>query len=224
MNNIEFARPDTHRPLRNGFSETIYCAGKTQEQVIAIVEKIVSCGQNVLGTRAEKDVGDAIAARFKNSDYDYTSRTFCVVQKDIKPLNGRLAILAAGTSDIKVAEEARRTAQFFGIEARTYYDVGVAGIHRILSHREELQEYDALIVVAGMEGALPSVVGGLVGRPIIAVPTSIGYGSNFNGITPLLAMLNSCSEGITVVNIDNGFGAACAALRIINNLATNDKR
>ncbi len=216
MNNeLEFARPDMHRPLRNGFSETIFCAGKTPEQVVAIIEKIVSCGQNVLGTHADKEIGEIITSKFKNVDYDPLSRTFQIVQKAVSPSNGKLAILAAGTSDLRVAEEARRTARFFGIEARTYYDVGVAGIHRLLAHTKELEDYNALIVIAGMEGALPSVVGGLISKPIIAVPTSVGYGAHFDGITPLLAMLNSCSEGITVVNIDNGFGAACAALRII---------
>lgn len=211
----EFMNLDEHRHLRNGFSEVIYCQGKTVQHVVAIAGKMIELGKNVLGTRAGAELGEKICAEYKEANYDSLSRTFEIIRHDITPLKGNIALLAAGTADIQVAEEARRTLKFFGIEAKIFYDVGVAGIHRILKHAEELQDFSAIIAVAGMEGALPSVVGGLVSKPIIAVPTSVGYGANFNGITPLLAMLNSCSEGITVVNIDNGFGAACAALRII---------
>lgn len=214
---VEFAKVDSHRHLRNGFSEVIYCQGKTIEQILSITKKMLANGVNVLGTRASEETGRKICAEFEKADYDSLSGTFRIIKHDIKPLRGKLAILAAGTADIKVAEEAKRTAQFFGAEAKTYYDVGVAGLHRLLSHVKELEEYDVLIAVAGMEGALPSVLGGLVSMPVIAVPTSVGYGANFSGVTPMLAMLNSCSEGITVVNIDNGFGAACAALRILRN-------
>lgn len=213
---MDFAKVDAHRHLRNGFSEVIYCSGKTVEQVVAISKKMAEKGMNILGTRASKEVGARICSEFGHADFDALSGTFQIIVHDIKPVKGSLAVLAAGTADLKVAEEARRSAMFFGAEAKTYYDVGVAGLHRLLSCVKELGEHDVLIAVAGMEGALPSVLGGLVPKPVIAVPTSVGYGSNFGGVTPLLAMLNSCSEGITVVNIDNGFGAACAAIRILN--------
>lgn len=212
---MQFAKIDNHRQLRNGFAEVIYCQGKSTEHIINIVERMATKGTNVLGTRATVDVGKAVVEKFPKATYDDLSQTFQILLHEIKPIKGSLAILAAGTADLKVAEEARRVAAFFGLEAKTYYDVGVAGIHRLLSHVKDLAEHDVLIAVAGMEGALPSVLGGLVSKPIIAVPTSVGYGSNFSGITPMLSMLNSCSEGITVVNIDNGFGAACAALRIL---------
>src|SRR3989338_5753344 len=215
FDDIEFAKLDGHRHLRDGFSEAIYCKSKTLEQIIAIAGRMIEKGINVLGTRCPADIGKKICSEFKGADYHELSATFQIVGHEIKPLPGRTAILAAGTADLATAEEARRTLQFFGVEAKTYYDVGVAGIHRLLAHIKELDEYDVLIAVAGMEGALPSVLGGLVAKPIIAVPTSVGYGANFGGITPLLAMLNSCSEGITVVNIDNGFGAACAVLRVL---------
>jgi NCAIR mutase (PurE)-related protein len=216
---LDFAKLDGHRHLRNGFSEVIYCQGKTAEQVVSIAKRMKENGMNVLGTRAVPEMAETLKREVKDCDYHELSRTFRILSRKIEPLKGSLAILAAGTADLPVAEEARMTAAFFGVEAKTYYDVGVAGIHRLLSHARELAGRDVLIAVAGMEGALPSVVGGLVDRPVIAVPTSVGYGSNFSGVTPLLAMLNSCSEGITVVNIDNGFGAACAALRILRMVA-----
>lgn len=212
---MEFAKLDSHRHLRNGFSEVIYCQGKTTEQIVSISKRMVEKGMNVLGTRASEDVGKKIKAEFKNGDYDTLSRTFQIIGHAIQPVKGSVAILAAGTADLSVAEETKRTLHFFGVEAKAYYDVGVAGIHRLFAHVRDLDQHSVLIAVAGMEGALPSVLGGLVSRPVIAVPTSVGYGSNFGGITPMLAMLNSCSEGITVVNIDNGFGAACAALRVL---------
>lgn len=215
FDDMDFAKLDSHRHLRNGFSEVIYCRGKTTEQIVSIAKRMAENGMNVLGTRADDEAGQAIRGAFKNADYDNLSGVFQIIQHKIEPVKGNLAVLAAGTADLKVAEEARRTAQFFGAESKTYYDIGVAGIHRLLSHVKDIEAHDVLIVVAGMEGALPSVVGGMVSKPIIAVPTSVGYGSNFGGITPLLAMLNSCSEGILVTNIDNGFGAACAALRIL---------
>lgn len=217
---MDFAKLDGHRHLRNGFSEVIYCQGKTVEQVVSIAKKMTEKGMNVLGTRVTPEMAAALKRDAKDCDYHELSGTFQILSHNIEPMKGNMAVLAAGTADLKVAEEARRTARFFGLESRSYYDVGVAGIHRLLSYAKELDNYDVLIAVAGMEGALPSVVGGLIDKPIIAVPTSVGYGSNFSGITPLLAMLNSCSEGITVVNIDNGFGAACAALRILRRIAT----
>lgn len=210
-----FAKHDSHRHLRNGFSEVIYCQGKADEHLLKIIKKITDSGMNVLGTRCDERVGKLVRAKFKKADYDKVSRTFQIIEHKKEDVKGELAVLAAGTADLGVAEEARRTAEFFGIKTTTIYDVGVAGIHRLLSHVKELDRFSVLVAVAGMEGALPSVLGGLLAKPIIAVPTSVGYGSNFGGVTPLLAMLNSCAEGITVVNIDNGFGAACAALRVL---------
>lgn len=212
---LGIAKTDGHRELRNGFSEVIFCEGKELSHLLRIVGEMDGRGLNVFGTRADAAVGAEIMKRFPAADYDPTSRTFRITHRDPQPLAGRLAILCAGTADLAVAEEARRTAEFFGLEASRHYDVGVAGLHRLMGSLNALREADAVIAVAGMEGALPSVVGGLVGAPIIAVPTSVGYGAHLSGIAALLAMLCSCSEGITVVNIDNGFGAACAALRII---------
>jgi len=214
-----FAKHDGHRPLRNGFAEVILCEGKRPEHVKAIVSEAASRGQNILGTRADAALSRALEREFPGLQVDGESRTFRLMKRKPEPIHGRLAILAAGTADLPVAEEAGRTAEFFGVEPSRHYDVGVAGLHRLLSCMDEIREADALIVVAGMEGALPSVVGGLVSAPIVAVPTSVGYGANFKGVAALLGMLNSCSEGVAVVNIDNGFGAACAAIRILRRLA-----
>lgn len=213
---MDFAKMDGHRHLRNGFSEVIYCKNKTTDQIVRISKMMTAKGINVLGTRCDESVGKKICQKIKSAKFDSLSNTFEVITHKIKPMKGRVAILAAGTADLKTAEEARKSLKFFGVDAKTYYDVGVAGIHRLFAKIKELDDFDVLIAVAGMEGALPSVLGGLVSKPIVAVPTSVGYGSNFGGITPLLSMLNSCSEGIVVVNIDNGFGAACAAIRILN--------
>ncbi len=218
---LGIAKHDAHRPLRNGFSEVILCEGKRHEHVIHIVRHALANDMNILGTRADEVLCEKVSAEFLHVDVDIVSRTFRIVKRSPAPLPGKLAILAAGTADLFVAEEAVRTAQFFGVEPSRHYDVGIAGIHRLLSCIDSLKDMDALIVVAGMEGALPSVVGGLVPAPIVAVPTSVGYGTNLNGVAALLGMLNSCSEGITVVNIDNGFGAACAAIRILRNMARN---
>jgi len=209
------AKHDGHRVLRNGFTEVILCEGKRTEHVVRIVGDAIARGMSVFGTRADAEVQGAIRSLFPDTDVCELSRTFRHVKSGPEPVPGRLAVLAAGTADIAVAEEAVRTAQFFGVEPARHYDVGVAGIQRLLSCLESLRDVDVAVVVAGMEGALPSVVGGLLPAPIIAVPTSIGYGANFKGVAALLGMLNSCSEGISVVNIDNGFGAACAALRIL---------
>ncbi|MBI2346695.1 MAG: nickel pincer cofactor biosynthesis protein LarB, partial [Deltaproteobacteria bacterium] len=192
--------------------------GKTPEHLIHIVDEWVARGKNVLATRAEPSIAAAICARIARAQYDPVSRCLAIIQQPIEPVDRRLCIVAAGTADVPVAEEARRTAAFFGVEASTLYDVGVAGIHRLLGQIETVRQADACIVVAGMEGALPSVIGGLVACPVIAVPTSVGYGTHQQGMTALFAMLNSCAEGITVVNIDNGFGGACAALRILRTI------
>lgn len=205
---------DAHRPLRNGFAEVILCEGKEPSHVVEIVRSLSEKGVNVFGTRADPNLKDML----KGCDFDPVSRTFSLIKKDVAPVAGRLAIICAGTADLPVAEEARRTAKFFGVEANRFYDVGIAGLHRLVSCLKDLKDADCAIVVAGMEGALPSVVGGLIACPIVAVPTSVGYGAHLKGFSSLLTMLNSCSEGITVVNIDNGFGAACAALRILRRL------
>lgn len=220
---LAIATLDAQRPLRNGFSETVFCQGKSPEHLLAVFRAFVDRGQNVLGTRCTPEAAAQIHAAFPNAHYDAVSRCVVVVQQAMAPLPGRLSIVAAGTADLCVAEEARRTAAFCGVEASTHYDVGVAGLHRLLQRLERLRASDVSIVVAGMEGALPSVLGGLVAHPIVAVPTSIGYGTNLHGLTPLFAMLNSCAEGVTVVNIDNGFGAACAALRILRLLSIRER-
>lgn len=213
------AKHDSHRVLRNGFSEVIYCEHKTPEDVAHIVQALADAGHNVLGTRASTEHVTRLRQVIPHIDYDEPSRTFRLECRRQESLTGTLAIACGGTADIPVAEEAWQTARFFGIEGQRYYDVGVAGLHRVLAYIDEMRSADVVIAVAGMEGALPSVLGGLINCPIVAVPTSVGYGANFGGITALLAMLNSCSEGIVVTNIDNGFGGACAALRILRRFA-----
>jgi pyridinium-3,5-biscarboxylic acid mononucleotide synthase len=219
FSDIGFAKLDGHRPLRNSFAEVILCEGKRREHVVAIVREALAKGHSIFGTRADEELLILVRETFPNVDADAVSRTFRIVKRQPAPVAGKLAILSAGTADVPVAEEAWRTAAFFGVEASRHYDVGVAGLPRLLSCIGEIRDADAAIVVAGMEGALPSVVGGLIAAPIIACPTSVGYGANFKGVAALLGMLNSCSEGVTVVNIDNGFGAACAALRILRSRA-----
>ncbi len=206
---------DAERPLRNQFQEVIFCQGKSPNQVRAIVREMNERGANIFGTRAEAALNATLREEFPEIKVHESSRTFQWIQKPQAPVAGMISVLAAGTADISVAEEACQTAHFFGVETKRFFDVGVAGLHRLLQHLEEIRKSDVIIAVAGMEGALPSVVGGLVPQPVIAVPTSVGYGIHLQGLTPLAAMLSSCSEGITVVNIDNGFGAACAALRIL---------
>lgn len=212
---IGCAKHDTHRFLRNGFSEVIYCEGKTPDDVVRITQSMIEKNHNVFGTRMRPEHIDALRANIDKMDVCEKSRTFQILVRNREQIKGSLAIACGGTADIPVAEEAWRTAAFFGLEAKRIYDVGVAGIHRTFAHLDEMRDADVIIAVAGMEGALPSVLGGLVASPIIAVPTSIGYGTNLGGLTALFAMLNSCSEGISVTNIDNGFGAACAAMRIL---------
>ncbi len=209
---IGCATIDHHRHLRQGAPETIFGAGKTVAQIRAIMEKMVEKGNNILVTRLERNKVANIKKAFPKSKYYPHSRTLTLINHPIQRVGrGTILVVCAGTSDIPVAEEALVTAKMMGNPVDYLYDVGVAGIHRLMSQREKLFAAHVLIVVAGMEGALPSVVGGLVDRPVIAVPTSVGYGSNFGGITALLAMLNSCASGIAVVNIDNGYGAAHVA-------------
>jgi hypothetical protein len=209
---LGFARIDHHRSLRRGFPEVIWGEGKTSSQILSIMKQLKGKGQNVLITRLEEKKAKAIQKVFPKSQYHPQSKVLTYLTHPVKWTGkGTILVITAGTTDIPVAEEAAITAQLMGSKVETLYDVGVAGIHRLLSEKEKLETAQVLIVVAGMEGALPSVVGGLVDRPVIAVPTSIGYGTSFGGITALLAMLNSCASGVAVVNIDNGFGAGYIA-------------
>jgi len=203
---------DHHRPLRKGFPEVIFGEGKDAEQVIAIMERMMEAQDDILVTRIAEEKAQAVLQRFPTAHYHQRARavTLQVSEGEVKG-KGVILVISAGTSDIPVAEEAAVTATIMGNRVETIYDVGVSGVHRLLNHREKLMEANVLIVVAGMEGALPSVVGGLVARPVVAVPTSVGYGSSFGGLTPLLAMLNSCASNVAVVNIDNGFGAGYIA-------------
>ncbi len=209
---LGFTRIDHHRSLRKGFPEVIWGEGKTSNQILSILKQLKAKGQNVLITRLEEGKAKVIQNSFPKSRYYAGSKVLIYLTKPVKVVGkGTVLVVTAGTTDIPVAEEAVITAQIMGNRVDMLYDVGVAGIHRLLAEREKLEAAHVLIVVAGMEGALPSVVAGLVGRPVIAVPTSVGYGTSFGGITALLAMLNSCASGVAVVNIDNGFGAGYIA-------------
>lgn len=209
---LGYARVDHHRSLRKGFPEVIWGEGKSPTQILSIMKELKRRGQNILITRLDGGKAKVIQKVFPKSQYYPRSKVLTYLIHPSKPEGkGTILVVTAGTTDIPVAEEAVVTAQFMGNHVETLYDVGVAGIHRLLSERERLEAARVLIVVAGMEGALPSVVGGLVDRPVIAVPTSVGYGTSFGGITALLAMLNSCASGVAVVNIDNGFGAGYMA-------------
>ena len=213
--NLGFAKIDHHREKRQGFPETIYGEGKSGEQIIAIISAMRAKKHEVLVTRLSKEKSIEVLGKHPDLIYDEQSEIIFSKRKKEEVLQtGYIAVLCAGTSDLRVAEEAAITAEAFGCEVRRYYDVGVAGIHRLLDNIEEIQQATVSIVVAGMDGALPSVVGGLVSHPVIAVPTSVGYGANFNGLSALLTMLNSCASGISVVNIDNGFGGAFNAALI----------
>ena len=213
---LGFAKIDHHRALRTGMPEVIYAEGKTDQQVVEIFGRMVQGGGNVLATRVADSAAAAVLMNHPTALHHPTARTVCLRQQDQPALPGTIAVLCAGTSDLPVAEEARVTAELLGHNVAAIYDVGVAGLHRLLAHRAALAEARVIIACAGMEGALPSVVAGLVAAPVIAVPTSVGYGAAFGGMTALLAMLNSCSPNIGVVNIDNGFGAACLAHSILN--------
>jgi NCAIR mutase (PurE)-related protein len=213
--NIDCASIDHHRELRKGFPEVIYCSGKTPEQVAGIAEKLAARSDRLLGTRATPEQFTAARARVADLQYDASAR--CIfVDRTTTPRHGGIAIVAAGTSDLPVADEAAVTLRAMGHEPLRITDVGVAGLHRLLARVPELLAMRCVIVVAGMEGALPSVVAGLLAAPVIAVPTSVGYGASFGGLAALLGMLNSCASGIAVVNIDNGFGAAFMAAAINN--------
>ena len=208
---LGFAKVDHHRAIRCGFPEVIYCEGKIPEQVAAIFERCAQSGGNLIATRASHEAYEAVSAAHGRAQYHETARAVTLRQQEPVPCEGTIAIVAAGTSDLSVAEEAKVTAEIMDQQTAVFYDVGVAGIHRLLAHSAALQAANVAVVVAGMEGALASVVGGLVDCPVIAVPTSIGYGASFGGLAALLGMLNSCAAGVTVVNIDNGFGAGYTA-------------
>jgi NCAIR mutase (PurE)-related protein len=214
---LGFAKVDHHRSLRVGMPEVIFGPGKDPAHLADIFSKLAERGNNVLATRVNDEQVRAVRKRLKKAEHNKVARTLSLRQGNEQTGKGKIVIVCAGTSDVPVAEEAAVTADLMGNEISRVYDVGVAGIHRLLAHKSELSEARVLIVCAGMEGALPSVVGGLVGVPVIAVPTSVGYGASFGGLTALLGMMNSCASNVTVVNIDNGFGAAYVA-SIINRL------
>lgn len=215
---LDYAKVDHHRALRCGFPEVILCQGKTPAQVSGIIEKLAAAGVNVLATRATVEHFSAVAATGLDVTYDDVSRCIALRQQASRRSQGTIALVCAGTADLPVIEEARVTCDIMDQRTASYYDVGVAGIHRLLAHTEEIRRARVVVVAAGMEGALASVVGGLVEAPVIAVPTSVGYGASFKGLAPLLTMLNGCAPGVSVVNIDNGFGAGYLA-SIINRMA-----
>ena len=221
---LGFAHVDHHRQIRRGFPEVIYCPGKTVEQIVKIFSALAEKGDNVLATRAEEDVFKALTRtkKFPNVRYEKSAKAIVLEQKEIKPSKTIIPIVTAGTADLPVAAEAKVTAEIMGQRTEIISDVGVAGLHRLLGHMEQLQGANVIIVIAGMEGALASVVGGLVSCPVIAVPTSIGTGASFGGISALLTMLNSCAAGVTVVNIDNGFSAGVAATLINKRIEQNN--
>ena len=218
---LGFAKVDHHRSLRKGYPETVFGTGKTPEQIVAIVGRMKEHGSNVLATRVSPEAARAVLDTHPDAVYHEQARAITITVDAPKVVPGFVAIVCAGTSDIPVAEEAAVTCEALGNTIERVYDVGVAGLHRLLDRRRVLQEANALVVCAGMEGALPSVIGGLVSRPVVAVPTSIGYGASFGGIAALLGMLNSCASGVSVVNIDNGFGAGVIA-NMINHIANGE--
>lgn len=212
---LGYANIDHHREIRNGYPEVIYCEGKTDEHILGIIEKMNEKGSNILGTRCRKETFEKVKNIYDKAEYEELSKILKIQNHNIENQGkGKIVVVTGGTSDIPVADEAYYTAKFLGNDVTRIYDVGVAGIHRLLNKRHILEEARVVVAVAGMEGALPSVVGGLVDVPVIAVPTSVGYGANFKGLSALLTMLNSCASGISVVNIDNGFGAGYLASMI----------
>ena len=211
---LGFAKIDHHREMRTGYPEIVYCAGKTIEQAIGIFRLMSANENNIIGTRADERMFEAVKEAIPEVVYYPVARIISIQRKKTKSTAGKIAVITAGTSDMPVAEEAAVTAELLGNKVIRIYDAGVAGIHRLVDKLPEIKSSRVIIVIAGMEGALASVVGGLVDKPVIAVPTSVGYGANFGGISALLAMLTSCSSGVTVVNIDNGFGAGFSASMI----------
>lgn len=214
---LGFAKLDTHRKIRSGFAEVIFCSGKTKEHLLEIVKRLYQEEGEVFGTRASQEQYEFIKKECELIEYDPLSRII-KIEKGGKARQGKIAVCTAGTADIAVAEEAAQTAEYFGCQVERIYDVGVSGLHRLLAKLEVIQSANCVIAVAGMEGAMASVIGGLVSKPVIAVPTSVGYGANMQGLSALLTMINSCANGIAVVNIDNGYGAGYMATQI-NRLA-----
>lgn len=210
---LDFAKLDYHRALRSGFGEVVFCQGKEMEHLISILQHFVKQEKRVLGTRASREQYEAVRAVIPDICYNPVARTLIYQENQVKP-EGCVAVCTGGTADISVAEEAAVTAEFFGARVERIYDVGVAGIHRLLSNLEPIRAANCIVAVAGMEGALGGVIAGLVDKPVIAVPTSVGYGASFGGLSALLTMLNSCAEGMAVVNIDNGFGGGYMATQI----------
>jgi NCAIR mutase (PurE)-related protein len=224
---IGYARLDVHRSLRQGLPEVVFCQNKTLEQAAGILERLWQHHERVLATRVSAEMASGIQARLPDAHYDSTSRLLSLARTELAPPAEDAPyalIVSGGTSDLPVAEEAAQTVEFLGSRAERAYDVGVAGVHRLLDERERLFGADVVISVAGMEGALTSVVGGLVACPVVGVPTSVGYGANFAGLSALLAMLNSCAPGVAVVNIDNGFGAGLYAHLILRRMQDCDER
>lgn len=215
---LGFAKVDHHRALRRGFPEVIFCPGKTVPQIAEIAHSIHTRGSTLLATRTDKTAFQAVQERVPTANFDETARVIWAKGNEELQLPGKVGVLSAGTGDIPVAEEAAVCLEVMGANVQRIYDIGVAGLHRLLSQLEAIRACDVLIAVAGMEGAMPSVLGGLVEAPVIAVPTSIGYGANLGGIAALLGMLNSCAGGVSVVNIDNGFGAATCAAAILRKM------
>ncbi len=211
---LGFACIDHHRQLRRGFAETIFCPGKTTEQIVEIFARMAEKGDNILATRATEQVYEAVVKKIPNARYVKAAKAIVLEQKQLTQTKNAIPIVTAGTADLPVAAEAKVTCEIMGQRTELICDVGVAGLHRLLNHLPKLQNANVIIVVAGMEGALASVVGGLVSCPVIAVPTSVGYGASFEGLSALLTMLNSCAAGVTVVNIDNGFSAGLTATLI----------
>ncbi len=215
---ISFAKVDHHREIRWGFPEVIFCQGKTPAQVAAIARSIVDRGSNLLATRADSAAFGAVKELIPDASYNAEARTISLCKNPPPPVKGEVLVATAGTADIPVAAESLETGRMLGLEISMVNDIGVAGIHRVMHHREEILKAAVIIVVAGMEGALASVIAGMVTAPVIAVPASTGYGAAFGGLAPLLGMLNSCVPGVAVVNIDNGFGAAFLAFKILTTL------
>lgn len=213
VEDLGFARIDHHRAMRQGFTEVVYCAGKTPQQAGEIVARLAKQHDRVLGTRATPEHFDCCLKQVADVQYDPTARVIWLDRRPVEKRNG-VVVVAAGTADLPVAEEVCLTLQVMGHSAKRVYDVGVAGLHRLINELPAIQSAKVVVAVAGMEGALPSVIGGLVSCPVIAVPTSVGYGTGLGGLSALLSMLNSCASGLAVVNIDNGFGAGCLAARI----------
>ncbi len=223
---IGLARVDNHRSLRNGFPEVIYCEGKSLEEIKAIITEMLKSNNNILASRASQEIFEMVKEIAPDAIYHPRPKMIFIKQQELEETNSKILVVSGGTSDMPVAEEAAVTAEALGNKVDRLYDVGVAGIHRLLGSLDKLDQASVIIAVAGMEGALASVVGGLVDKPVIAVPTSVGYGANFGGVSALLTMLNSCASGVGVVNIDNGFGAAYLAstinLQIENALKGSD--